>query len=125
MSRLHLTSWQRTRLRRQLAETLFGGSEREERYVQVGRGTWRVIFIKGGEAPRRLTKARAEALRRQLLTRGVTEATATELIARFPTERIAVKIEVFDWLRENGKEKLFRNAPGYLVKSIEEDYAPP
>ena len=98
---------------------------REERYVQVGRGAWRVIFIKGGKAPRRLTKARAQGLIRQLRTRGVTEATATELIARFPSERIAVKIEVFDWLRENGKDRHFRNAPGYLVKSIEEDYAPP
>jgi hypothetical protein len=38
---------------------------------------------------------------------------------------VAVKIEVFDWLRENGKDRLFRNAPGYLVKSIEDDYAPP
>jgi hypothetical protein len=84
-----------------------------------------VIFIKSADAPRRLTKARAQALERQLGARGVTETTATELIARFPPERIAVKIEVFDWLRENGKDRLFRNAPGYLVKSIEEDYAPP
>lgn len=98
---------------------------REERYVQVGRGAWRVIFIKCADAPKRLTKARAQALERQLWARGVTERTATELVARFPTERIAVKIEVFDWLRENGKERLFRNAPGYLVRSIEEDYAPP
>jgi plasmid replication initiation protein len=98
---------------------------REERYVQLGRGVWRVIFIKGAEAPKRLTKARAQALERQLRARGVTETTATELIARFPTERIAVKLEVFDWLRENGKDRLFRNPPGYLVKSIEEDYAPP
>jgi hypothetical protein len=99
---------------------------RAERYVQVGRGAWRVIFIKrASEAPKRLTKARVHALERELVSRGVTEVTATELLARYQPDRIAVKLEVFDWLRENGSDKLFRNPAGYLVKSIEDDYAPP
>ena len=65
------------------------------------------------------------ALEKALVTRGVTPAAATELVASHPAHRIWVKIEVFDWLVESGDRRVSKNPAGYLVQSIREDYVAP
>ena len=61
----------------------------------------------------------------ELIGRGVTAATAADLVRRHPAERIAEKIEVFDWLTEKRDRRIARSPAGYLVKSIADDFAPP
>ena len=55
----------------------------------------------------------------------MTRATAAELVRQHPAERIAAKLEVFDWLMEKQDKRVARSPAGYLVKSITDDYAPP
>jgi len=40
-------------------------------------------------------------------------------------ELVNAKLAVFDALRKAGDRRVSRNPPGYLVKSIREDYVPP
>ncbi len=97
----------------------------QERYVRLCRGSWRVIFVHRAPATARPTRAVLHTLERELVRRGVTPATATELVAAHPAERLRVKLEVFDWLVANGSGLVSRNPAGYLVQSIRDDYAPP
>jgi hypothetical protein len=61
----------------------------------------------------------------ELATRGVTPSTAAEIVAQFPAEVIAVKLDVFDWLSERNDRRVRVNPAGYLVDSIRKGYAPP
>jgi hypothetical protein len=61
----------------------------------------------------------------ELVTRGVTKATAAELVQQHPAELIGQKIEVFDWLAEKQDKRIAKSPAGYLVKSIASDYAMP
>ena len=65
------------------------------------------------------------ALVGQLVGRAVTLKTAAELVEKHPAEAIAGKIEVFDWLVEKQDKRVAKSPAGYLVKSIEDDYAVP
>jgi hypothetical protein len=67
----------------------------------------------------------APALVTELTDRGVTKTTAAELVQQHLTDRIAQKIEVFDWLVEKKDRRIARSPAGYLVKSITDDYAAP
>jgi Replication initiator protein A len=69
-----------------------------------------------GEPPRLVT---------QLTDRGVTRATAAELVQRHAAELIEAKIDVFDWLVEKQDKRVAKSPAGYLVKSIDDDYATP
>ena len=42
-----------------------------------------------------------------------------------PAEIIQAKMEVFDWLREKKDKRVAKSPAGYLVKSINDDYAAP
>jgi hypothetical protein len=100
--------------------------EKKERYVQLGAGEWRAIFLKSRpEDPAPPRKAELASLERELVSRGVTPATATGLIASHPPQRIAVKIEVFDWLLAGGDGLVLKSPAGYLVDSIRKDYVAP
>lgn len=95
-----------------------------QRYRQVRRGEWQVSFRKKAEAGGEAIKP-PEAAQKLLVERGVTLATAAELAGAFPAERIAAKVEVFDWLKEGKDPRLGKNAAGYLVESVRKDYQPP
>jgi len=58
-----------------------------------------------------------------LIQRGVTRTTALALVKQSTAERIAAKIEVFDWRMTQPKP--LKEPAGYLVKSITDDYAAP
>jgi hypothetical protein len=102
-----------------------------ERYRQVRRGEWKVIFQKQPaieakpEKPIKIDKPAPTGLEKELIDRGVTPSTAAELVAAFPAERIAGKIDVFDWMTGKKVKRFSDNPAGYLVASIRDDYAAP
>lgn len=99
-----------------------------ERFIQVRRGEWRVMFLKRLTAPAgadKALKALASGLEKDLLDRGVTASVVAELLTAHPAERVRVKLEVFDWLTENKDPRVSKNPAGYLVKSIRDDFVPP
>ena len=55
----------------------------------------------------------------------MTRATAAELVRQHPAERIAAKLEVFDWLTEKRDKRVSKNPGGYLAESIRKSYVPP
>jgi hypothetical protein len=61
----------------------------------------------------------------ELTQRGVTAAKAARLTKQYPADAIRSKLEVFDWMREMKDKRIAKNPAGYLVKSVEEDYAAP
>ncbi|HWT77874.1 MAG TPA: replication initiator protein A, partial [Candidatus Methylomirabilis sp.] len=61
----------------------------------------------------------------QLAERGVTRSKAAELVERHPAAVIESKIEVFDWLVQKQDKRVAKNPAGFLVKSVEDDYATP
>lgn len=104
---------------------------REERYTKVGPGEWTITIRKKSQ-----TKARGEiAVQRkkvegseidtELTTRGVTLATAVELIAAHSPEHIREFIEIFDWLLAKKDRRVSKNPGGYLAESIRKTYARP
>jgi hypothetical protein len=102
----------------------------EERYSRQGKGQWRILFIQGpyhrdDAAPRPEPAAEAAELARALSDRGVAARAAADVVAKADPSRVRAKIEVFDWLVQNGDPRVARNAAGYLVASIRSDYATP
>jgi hypothetical protein len=65
------------------------------------------------------------ALVTELTNRGVTRATAAELVSTHPAETIQLKIDVFDWMVEKQDKRVAKSPAGYLVTSINDDYAAP
>jgi hypothetical protein len=61
----------------------------------------------------------------ELVYRGIAESAAVKLIESHTIEQIQMHIEIFDWLKDNKKSLIGKNAAGFLRKSIEENYQPP
>jgi hypothetical protein len=61
----------------------------------------------------------------ELARRGVTKATAADMVQQYPAELIERKIEVFDWLAEKQDKRIAKSPEGYLCESIRKDYATP
>ena len=99
---------------------------RDERYVRVGSGHWRVVFLRERSILTSQPKSSGvPALERELVARGVAPWTATELLSSHPHERIAEKIEIFDWLLAAGEGRTLKRPAGYLVDSIRKGYGVP
>ena len=60
----------------------------------------------------------------ELINRGVTAATAREILAEYPEERIRRQLEHADFLVETGTREI-SNRGAYLAKAIRDDFAPP
>jgi hypothetical protein len=98
----------------------------EERYVWVSRGLWRVLLIRGPHGREEAPEANEESeLIDALVERGVSAKTAADLVSLKPHSRVRAKIEVFDWLARNEDKRIGKNAAGYLVASIRDDYQTP
>jgi hypothetical protein len=101
-----------------------------ERFQKKGRD-WSIRLIQKAIdtslPPSLLDQAAAEAtppLVTELTTRGVTTATAAELVNSRPAELIERQIEYFDWLSRKKPDKV--GEPGaYLFSAIKTDYAAP
>jgi hypothetical protein len=65
------------------------------------------------------------AIVKDLIERGVTEATAIDLAREHDANLIAAKLEVLDWLAEKKDKKITKSPAGYLVDSIRKGYAEP
>ena len=61
----------------------------------------------------------------QLMSRTVSQNKAKELVTQFTAEQIVGKIDVFDWMMAKQDKRVAQSPAGYLVKSIEDDYAAP
>ena len=107
---------------------------REDRYKKNGRD-WMIRLVEGRKKPsvtfssvkvpeREPDPASANTVE-ELTARGVTKTKALSLAERFTADQIIAKIEVFDWLLTQKDKHIQKNAAGYLVSSILDDYATP
>lgn len=100
-----------------------------ERYLNVEKGRWRILFVRGPKRRAEEDAARAlntrEALYAELLSRGVHHLVAKDITERLDPDHIRAKIEVFDWFMMHSQENVIRNPAGYLVASIRDDYSMP
>ena len=100
-----------------------------DRFQKERSGHWRVVFERAD--PARTTASNApvspelRTLQTVLVERGVTPFTAREITRQHPAEQIKSQLEVFDWLRAHGDQKVSRNPPGFLIASIRDKYLPP
>ena len=106
---------------------------REERYTKVARGEWTITLARAappcpvppaGEAVGAVG-AGPRPLERELIARGVSPATAAELVGGFDPDRVARQVEALDWLVARKDRRVSKSAAGYLVQSIRRGYAPP
>ena len=96
-----------------------------QRFVNISRGEWRIVFIRKAVPQIEPPSQDATLLIKRLAARGVTPSVATELVRDFPKQLIEMQIEVLDRLRQAKERASIRNPAGYLVKSIREGYLPP
>jgi hypothetical protein len=78
-----------------------------------------------GNRPPRAADPEPSPLVAELTRRGVTAKSAEKLIHQHPAEFIQLKLDVFDWLWEKQDQRVAKSPAGYLVKSINDDYAAP
>lgn len=102
---------------------------REDRYLPVGKGRWRVVFRKAPEAalpPAAEVPAHpVPPLVGLLAGRGVSAKTARALAEKHAAERIELQVEAFDWLVARKDRRVSKSPAGYLVKAVEENFALP
>jgi len=107
--------------------------DRKERYTKIAPGQWKITLVQRppkaeeGRGPDAGSTTRSERGEHEaaLIARGVTPVVAARLVEKHARERIAAKLETFDWLIQKKDKRVQKNPAGYLVKSIEDDYAPP
>lgn len=94
---------------------------KEERYRRVGRGAWEIVFLyeKGNSETRQRT---LQPLEEALVDRGVKPQVAVSLVDTHQGELIEEKIDVFDKRMQASGASPLKNPPGYLVKSITDDF---
>ena len=101
---------------------------REERYFKNGQD-WKIRLVAKKSPPALppppIPASEQSILVNALAQRGVTLVTAAELVQRHPAENIQKKIDVFDWLTHKQDKRIAKSPAGYLVKSINEDFAAP
>jgi hypothetical protein len=101
-----------------------------ERYLKDGK-SWKIRLLQSqspalaAPSPVAVNNPESSPLIAELTRRGVTAATALELAERHAAEAIHSKLDVFDWLIEKQDKRVAKSPAGYLVKSIQDDYAAP
>ena len=103
---------------------------RDERYFKDGK-VWKIRLIQKSTAAIELpdtvpaVEVTLPPLAAALVTRGVTDFKALELVQQHQADAIEAKLDVFDWLVGKGDKRVAKSPAGYLVKSITDDYAKP
>ncbi len=99
-----------------------GAADGAARRAKAGRGNGKMILIQRSTASdQKPRKAELSELGEEPIFRSVSSSKAAELVEEHPTERIRVKLEVFDWML-GAKDKWVTKSPaGSLVTSIEDD----
>jgi hypothetical protein len=101
-----------------------GPKARAEYQVFTKRGGPTVLEMETLEFPAAAAAREVGRLERELIGRGVSEATARELARDHCEEKIAAQIERVDWLAGKKPEKV-EDPAAYLVGAIKGDYAAP
>jgi len=99
---------------------------RDQRYRKQG-GGWTIrIVSKRPMAGNRLGEdSENDRPRIQALTdRGVTEASAQEIVVNYPADRIDRQIDILDWIM-TAKPQQVQDPGAWLPRAIRDDYAPP
>lgn len=95
-----------------------------ERYTSEKRGAWRIRLIHQPTTILAKPDPEPTGLEHELVIRGMTAATARELVRDFSEDRIKGQIERADFLRATRPGKV-KDLGAYLVKAIRDDFAPP
>jgi hypothetical protein len=109
---------------------------REERYAKVGPKLWTITLKRQADleldrldepelANGPLVGPEPTKHERELVERGVTQATAAELAVAYPAEQIQAQLEAYDWLMAKNDKRASKNPAGYLAESIRKNYSPP
>jgi hypothetical protein len=100
-------------------------ARKDERFVKVTKGQWKILFDRGQTEARALMSAEQLDLLEQLKGRGVTASKASKLVRAYPEHRVAEKIAMHDWLVARADKRCSANPPGWLVTAIQEDFPLP
>jgi hypothetical protein len=103
----------------------------KERFIKEGR-KWTIRLVQKAALPSpALPDATPQSdpdhphLVAELTGRGVSAKTAAELVKRHPSGLIEAKLDVFDWMAARTDKRVGKSPAGYLVKSINDDFAAP
>jgi hypothetical protein len=98
----------------------------EKRFLKKSRGEWGIVFVKAareGRAPRE--EMTDNPLFQKLTCHGITGKVAAAIVRDFDAQRIEEKIRLVEWLKEKKDSRITRNAAGFLVKAIQDNYPLP
>lgn len=98
---------------------------KEERFVKVTKGQWKIVFDRGQAEARVLLSPEQVDVLEQLKGRGVTPSKASRLVRSFSAERIAEKLAIHDWLVAKADKRCSSNPAGWLIVAIQEDFPAP
>ena len=100
---------------------------KDERFEKDGKN-WKIRLVHRTDVPALPAAEETSGdspLVAELVRRGISGKAAAELVQQHPADIIQAKLEVFDWLAEKQDKRVAKSPAGYLVKSIEDDYAAP
>jgi len=98
-----------------------------ERFKKQSKGKWGVIFTKQkDQSSDDIIEVDNEfsEIHLKLRKHGISERMVVRLTSKYSPEHIIRKIDILEYLQENDKSKI-KYVPGYLLRSIEENYSPP
>jgi hypothetical protein len=92
---------------------------RTQRYRQIRRGEWEVAFTRKQE-PKQAKSGRStsDGLESALVSRGVREPVAAELVREHSPTAIRQSVREYDELRKRGDDSKLNNPPGLLISWI-------
>ena len=96
----------------------------KERFTKVSRGVWKVNFEryrKQTTAPLPIEVESITKLETRLVTHGVGRTMAQNLVTEFGEERIADRLEWFEYRAQKNLIGNIKNVAGYLVNSIKDE----
>jgi hypothetical protein len=101
-----------------------GPKARAEYRVFAKRGGPNVLEIEPPDSPPRPVLSELSELESELIQRGVTQATAAELVRNHAEEKIRAQIERLDWIVSKKPQKI-DDLAAYLVDAVRKDFAAP
>ena len=100
-------------------------TEQCDRFHRVCRGKWEIKFVAARKDDRKKRKTGCRdgsPLESELIERGVSWATAVHLVREHSADVIREKINAVDALKKCSGRNALENPPGFLVKSIKDNY---
>lgn len=102
---------------------------RESRFIKICPGEWKVVFRKSVLTPETSKDSAVceepKTLAQRLVEFGVSKNRVSSVCERYPQELIEEKLKIAIWMKERGDSRVSLNAPGFLIRSIEEAYTEP